>query len=49
MPGRPLRARLRWEMGIIEFERRAGIADVIRGNPGGPDLERSWTVFQRLI
>ena len=26
-----------WELGIIEFERRAWIADVI-GNPGGPDL-----------
>ena len=27
-----------WELGIIEFERRAWIADVI-GNPAGPDLE----------
>jgi hypothetical protein len=27
-----------WELGIIEFERRAWIADVI-GNPDGPDLE----------
>jgi hypothetical protein len=27
-----------WELGIIEFERRAWIADVI-GNPGGPDLD----------
>ena len=31
-----------WEMGIIEFERRAWIADVI-GNPGGPDLDRYMT------
>jgi hypothetical protein len=28
-----------WEMGIIEFERRAWIADVI-GNPDGPDPDR---------
>ena len=28
-----------WELGIIEFEHRAWIADVI-GNPDGPDLER---------
>ena len=28
-----------WELGIVEFERRAWIADVI-GNPDGPDLER---------
>lgn len=28
-----------WELGIVEFERRAWIADVI-GNPGGPDLDR---------
>ena len=27
-----------WELGIIEFERRAWIADVI-GNPDGPDLD----------
>jgi hypothetical protein len=27
-----------WELGIVEFERRAWIADVI-GNPGGPDLD----------
>ena len=27
-----------WELGIIEFERRAWIADVI-GNPAGPDLD----------
>jgi hypothetical protein len=27
-----------WELGLIEFERRAWIADVI-GNPGGPDLD----------
>ena len=27
-----------WEMGIIEFERKAWIADVI-GNPDGPDLD----------
>jgi hypothetical protein len=27
-----------WELGIIEFERRAWIADVI-GNPAGADLE----------
>ena len=27
-----------WELGIIEFERRAWIADVI-GNDAGPDLE----------
>ena len=26
-----------WELGIVEFERRAWIADVI-GNPDGPDL-----------
>ncbi len=28
-----------WELGIIEFERRAWIADVI-GNPDGPDVDR---------
>jgi hypothetical protein len=28
-----------WELGIVEFERRAWIADVI-GNPDGPDLDR---------
>ena len=28
-----------WEMGIIEFERQAWIADVI-GNPDGPDPDR---------
>ena len=28
-----------WELGIVEFERRAWIEDVI-GNPDGPDLER---------
>lgn len=28
-----------WELGIIDFERRAWIADVL-GNPSGPDLER---------
>jgi hypothetical protein len=28
-----------WELGIIEFERRAWITEVI-GKPGGPDLER---------
>jgi hypothetical protein len=28
-----------WELGIIEFERRAWIADVI-GNPDGPDVAR---------
>jgi len=28
-----------WELGIIEFERRAWIADVI-GNPEGPDVDR---------
>jgi hypothetical protein len=27
-----------WELGIVEFERRAWIADVI-GNPDGPDLD----------
>jgi len=27
-----------WELGIIEFERLAWIADVI-GNPDGPDLD----------
>jgi len=27
-----------WELGIIEFERRAWITDVI-GNPDGPDLD----------
>jgi hypothetical protein len=27
-----------WELGIVEFERRAWIADVI-GNPGGPDVD----------
>jgi len=27
-----------WELGIIEFERRAWIADVI-GNPAGPDVD----------
>jgi hypothetical protein len=27
-----------WELGIVDFERRAWIADVI-GNPGGPDLD----------
>lgn len=27
-----------WELGIVEFERRAWISDVI-GNPRGPDLE----------
>lgn len=27
-----------WELGIVEFERRAWISDVI-GNPSGPDLE----------
>ena len=27
-----------WELGIIEFERRAWIAEVI-GNPDGPDLD----------
>ena len=27
-----------WELGLIEFERRAWIADVI-GNPDGPDLD----------
>jgi hypothetical protein len=28
-----------WELGVIEFERRAWIAEVI-GNPDGPDLDR---------
>jgi hypothetical protein len=28
-----------WELGIVEFERRAWIEDVI-GNPDGPDLDR---------
>jgi hypothetical protein len=28
-----------WELGIVEFERRAWIADVI-GNPDGPDIDR---------
>jgi hypothetical protein len=28
-----------WELGIVEFERRAWIADVI-GSPDGPDLDR---------
>ena len=28
-----------WEMGILDFERRAWIDDVL-ANPGGPDLER---------
>jgi hypothetical protein len=28
-----------WELGIVEFERRAWIEDVI-GNAGGPDLDR---------
>lgn len=28
-----------WELGIIDFERRAWIADVL-ANPSGPDLER---------
>jgi hypothetical protein len=27
-----------WELGVVEFERRAWIADVI-GNPDGPDLD----------
>jgi hypothetical protein len=27
-----------WELGIVDFERRAWIADVI-GNPDGPDLD----------
>ncbi len=28
-----------WELGIVEFERRAWIEDVI-GNAGGPDIDR---------
>ena len=28
-----------WELGIVEFERRAWITDVI-GNPDGSDLDR---------
>jgi hypothetical protein len=28
-----------WELGVVDFERRAWIEDVI-GNPDGPDLER---------
>jgi hypothetical protein len=28
-----------WELGVVEFERRAWIEDVI-GNPAGPDLAR---------
>jgi hypothetical protein len=28
-----------WELGIVDFERRAWIADVI-GNPDGPDLDQ---------
>jgi len=28
-----------WELGVVEFERRAWIEDVI-GNPAGPDLDR---------
>jgi hypothetical protein len=28
-----------WELGVVEFERRAWIGDVI-GNPDGPDLDR---------
>jgi hypothetical protein len=31
-----------WELGIVEFERRAWIADVI-GNRGGPDLDAYMT------
>jgi hypothetical protein len=27
-----------WELGVVEFERRAWIADVI-GNPDGPDID----------
>ncbi len=28
-----------WELGIIDFERRAWLEDVL-ANPAGPDLER---------
>lgn len=31
-----------WELGIVDFERRAWIADVL-ANPRGPDLERYFT------
>ena len=38
-----------WELGIVEFERRAWIADVI-GNPEGPDIDRYMTRrFEGLI
>jgi hypothetical protein len=37
MPDQP--AGCVWELGVVDFERRAWVEDVLT-NPGGPDLER---------
>jgi hypothetical protein len=37
-----------WELGIVEFERRAWIEDEI-GNPDGPDLELTSWRFDGVI